>query len=447
MRLKLDSSKLNSIILIFACILFALYGASNGASALGMIAILISLYLLFIGGEEENFIFLVAMIPFQDCWIVSGVSFRGIMLIIPILKLLMKRKIKANVACCFSIVFLLMIEVLNDFSHVDFSSFFNTICPLLYMGTFSMIIGNKTDNWNIEKITNIFIISSTIACLANLLVGGGLSAYNNDVAWYRFGQESTISLLPGAMEIPVFNIITIFVIIVRFLYGRIKNNFNKVFFGVILVAHFIFGIMTVSRVFIIGILVIMFMLFIWMIKYNKFGRIAKIMVVLGVLFIFFYIKEKDLIDLLFGKLIDRFSTAVETSENGRSFIWNDCISYLFSNPKSLLIGDGIQYYSVLGAEQGYAFSFMAHNFYLDVLMGVGFLGGIALTILFFSLISPKEKKNPLAFGILAIIMCVFIVSGTLNYIRNYIYIMLGIIFMNSFKNQIEHKNDIKEIEE
>ncbi|QWT54147.1 O-antigen ligase family protein [Eubacterium sp. MSJ-33] len=436
MKLEIHKSKIRMGLLIVVCILFASYGASNGNNAFGILAVVISMLLLLTGTPEENFDILVAMIPFQYCWAIGGTSLRGIMCIIPMLVLIKKRKMHLDIVVSISITILLLLEIINDFSHVELFSFINTIAPILYLGLLVITEKDELINWSINRMAFVFIVSATIACTAVLIIGGGLSAYNNDISWYRFGQESTISLLPGSMEIPVFNSITMYVIMVYFLYGKLDTIIKKILSCMIFSVHILFGLLTVSRVFMIGVLLMAVLFLAWMVRYSKVKGIKLIVIGAVVIFVI-YIMQKDLVLLLLDKLFGRFSSG-SGGDNGRSFIWIECINYLLTHIKALLMGEGITYYPILGTEKGYAFSYMAHNFYLDVLMGIGIIGTVCLGILFEKLVT-HGRKNILAYGILIILAGVFLVSGTLNYIRNYIYIIMGIIFMNNFKTQIEDK--------
>lgn len=440
LRLKLKRTNVKLLLLYTICTLFAWYGASKGTNRFGVIALILSLYYMFTNSPEENFDFLVAMIPYQYCWLISGTSLRGVMCLIPTAMLpLKKRNGKAPFGCVLGTFMLIFSEVLNDMFHTGIPSFINTICPILYLGFFSIMIGSDTSNWDIIKMMKIFIISSTIACFANLLVGGGLSAYNNDIPWYRFGQESAETYLPGAMELPLFSSISILIIISLFSYYHLDNCYKRIFWGGLLGIHLLFGILTVSRVFILCMTVVFLLLFIWMIRYSNFTQLAKIIMFIFIVILFAMIFYYDLIALLINKMVDRLFITNSDVAHGRSFIWIDCIKYLFYNIKALLIGEGIEYYSVLGMQNGYYFSMMAHNFYLDVLMGTGVVGALSLIAMYKNIIRPDNKRNTLSYGILAIIIFAFCVSGSLNYTRNYIYIMMGIIFMNNFKDQIENR--------
>lgn len=435
MKISINKDKIYSFSILISCIMFTSYGFSNGTNGMGILSVILCIILMLRGTDEENFCLLVAMIPINNCWIISGTSLRGLMCLVPSIMILKRRRTSVGVNAVLAGFILFLLECINDLPYTSLLSFVNMISPIIYLTLFSSVISNQTESWNLKKIMIIFVISSTIACFGNLIFGGGLSAYYNDISWYRFGQESSDTLLPGAMEIPLFSCISIYMITMFFLFGFADKIWKKVLWIFILGIQIMFGILTVSRVFVVGLLIIGILLFVWMVVSGKGLRIARFIPTILIVLVFFYLKERTLIESLINKMLFRFSTSSTRATNGRSFIWSEVLNYLFSHPKALILGEGIEYYSILGKNKGYTFSAFAHNFYLDIVMGVGIIGFICFTVLFYRLIR-RHKKNILSFGVLFIIAGVFMFSGTLNYIRSYIYIMMGIIFMNNFNEQI-----------
>lgn len=429
------------ILLLVSCLLFSLYGAAKGANSYGLPAIAIVSAMLLVSSPERCFLILIAMIPYGECWKIGGTSVRGLMCVIPLISMFRYGKLYRNkVPALIAGMLLTIIECVNDLRLNDIFSVFNTVAPIIYF-CFFVSLAHDTEKWDITRMGYVFVLSTLIVELTILQVGGGFSSYHNDIAYYRFGQESSKTYLPGAMEIPVFTCISIFFLISVLLCKKNLKITQKISNIALIVLNLVFGIMTVSRVFVIGIVAILLITVLWLFKNNKIKQIRNMVILLfavGAVLSFFF---SDLVSLLIDKLFARLvGGSFSSGSDGRTYIWLGCIDYLLSHPVALLFGNGIVGYTIVGQQEGYVFSAQAHNFFLDIWMGVGLIGMICLFIMMFFLFKRQKRqqtKSLLSWGVIVILVMMFLVSGTLNYIRNYIYILLAIIIHNNFREQIE----------
>lgn len=419
--IKIKKEFILDVIIILIFIVLGSYAINGRLMAMQPLAVIFLLVFLLGGNYKDNFGLLVMLIPFNNTLILAGISIRGIFYFIAAIKIIAFTKKKAVGILLCSMYILLGIEVINDFYYADVFSIFNNVSAILYFSVF--ILYKIYSEIDIYKLCNKFIISCLIALTYSLIAGGGIQAYNNTIDYYRFGQEATS--LGGAMGIPIYT-----GLIIAIALERIFKQYGNQWINIVLISFcLLLGIMTVSRNF----LLILGVIILFVVIENLQLKTLKVLGIqlLGIVAIFIlYFKFQDLI----LNLILKFTVRIGGGESARLEIYKECINYLFSNIKALLIGEGSIGYTVIGQQNGYRFSAMAHNIYLDALMSWGIIGFSCLLIIILYMVRnnfviKQVKKNVFLLLPASIYFVATLTEGSFNYANTYIYILFVLSYM------------------
>ena len=133
MKISINKDKIYSFSILISCIMFTSYGFSNGTNRMGILSVILCIILMLRGTDEENFCLLVAMIPINNCWIISGTSLRGLMCLVPSIMILKRRRTSVGVNGVLAGFILLLLECINDLPYTSLLSFVNMISPIIYL--------------------------------------------------------------------------------------------------------------------------------------------------------------------------------------------------------------------------------------------------------------------------------------------------------------------------
>lgn len=412
----MNLKKINRILLIIVLVILASSAVGGAFANLHMLALIILIYLICSSNVEDSVAIFIGLIPYNNVLILNGFSIRGIIYLLAVVMLFVKRKVKISKEILISSVVLFGIEFINDMFFTDIFSILNLLFTMLY---FVLIIDNlRIDIVDKRWVLDISIMSFMIAMIESLIKGGGIQSYVNDISYYRFGQESTV--LGGAMAIPIYA-----GIIIAISFIRIVNKERKMWINILLIStSLLFGIMTVSRNFIVIILAIIVFVLIWQISKGYLRFFYLDVVLLGVLLVGYY-KFQNLIDILFGKFVNRISGG----ESARFEAWFDSLDYLFTHVRALFFGNGCISYPLIGERNNLAFSMMTHNLYLDAVMSWGLIGLIALCVIIYRMYIKWEvnitiKTESLYLLPLIVYAVANLTEGSFNYSNTYMYILL-----------------------
>ena len=109
---------------------------------------------------------------------------------------------------------------------------------------------------------------------------------------------------------------------------------------IFLISLFVFGLMTVSQSFIVGIIPLMF-LWMYFSSRQKIGRAIKVLSILVSIALFVYVFERDYVELFLFRFSQRQGGSLATVTTGRSDIWMEYVQSIFGSPKILLFGNGL----------------------------------------------------------------------------------------------------------
>lgn len=427
------------IYLLIINLLFFGAGYILDIELLNYIGIFISLLLCCFSSIEQSFMLLLSLISFNNFFVVSNISIRGLIYFIPTLKImysLYKQKLCSNedkkILICFFVV--VTIEICNELVVGQFSSLINILCGLFSFFAYLLYFNN-----NSVKHLSVYEVCLILGCLSPLIImlirGGGIYSYNNSISYYRFGQESL--LLGGPMGAVIYSSLLIGISLKNII---IKNKFC--FNVVILIIALCLGFLTISRTF----LVILFAIFICLLYYFyvsnksalKKGKNSLIGKKTVVIFIFVTV---GIIIFNFDFIINVISKFTVRSagilNDPRIAIAKESLSFLANHPLHLLIGFGSAGYQYLGEVNDLLFSMYTHNIFLDVLMSWGIIGMLFLFYSIFCFFKDVKKSSLTDMLPYMLPMISFLVNGlfggTFNYLYNYPLLLLLMLLLKERK--------------
>ncbi len=420
--INISKRKIKYSLNIGCLIILASYVTKGFLSSLQPVALLVLLISLLFGTKEDNLVLMIMLIPYNSLLVLSGASIRGIFYLVASLKLLKRYgKIRISKYILVIMSIWIFIEIANDIWAVEIFSLLNIVCGMLYFG---MIVGcMEFEKIDVSFMANMLCVSFIIAIGFALIAGGGLQSYNNTISSFRFGQEAVE--LGGAMAIPIYAGIIVGVMICRLS----KNIGSQIVNLIVIVFVVVLGALTISRNFVLIFGVMILFCIYWQIKHYNI-RMLKIEGLCFLLLAMAYFFNRELID----NVLLKFTERITIGESSRIDIYVDCLRYLFSNIKACLFGEGCINYHLLGEQQNYSFSMMAHNLFLDAWMSWGIVGitcfGVILYLLGKKLKVAQCLKRESIYILPALAyFAAILTEGSFNYANVYMYILFCFIYM------------------
>lgn len=392
--------------------------------AIDLLCISLLSCLIFTGDSFDDLISYIFLIPTKAPISIDGKSVFFIFLGISVYKLLLRGKIKLNKGSILYIELasiLVFIELINDFGKSSFGNYISLVFYLIYLLIFINCF--QFDRYRNKAAIIALFITTWITLLFAIWASGGniLVFMNEDQGNVRFGED--VRGLGGAMGIPLYCLAVICISIYQISYTTARLSMKVIHLLSILFAVII-GLITVSRVFILGLLVIICFLFLLRFKKGK-SSIASPIIILAVMLII-VIFNLDFFNRTIAKYAMRF--IANSEEDSRMSIYRGVISFLKTNPIALIMGSGAYNYVKIGKERNFEFAMMAHNLYLDMIMSWGLIGSTIL-ISQIRVIGKRNARVGKVFNLpssllVVVLMVCYMTGGSFNYYNIYIYILV-----------------------
>ena len=321
----------------------------------------------------------------------------------------------------------------------------NMLSLISWISSYVILIfmANKVEKIDFNKVYKYFFFGFVLSVLAGLSYPINKWGLNIPVA-YRF---------VGLLRDP--NYYTVDALFLMFSSFKYKNN-NKL--NIYFIVAFICGILSVSKMFILEIIIgVVIALFFKMINNKKIRKntfFKTILMFFTVFSIFVYlIVNTNMIDTMLNKYLYR--TGTTSILTGRDYIQKYYINILFDNPKNLLLGNSMLKYSKvlgLGSEEGRSFfeNMVAHNTYLDVILSWGIFGALLYLYFIYRIVNLyilflKEKKIYIEkkFDNATLLICLFLISlFALSYLSVDVFaiLMIYLIIFKFSSNNIEKES-------
>lgn len=438
------------IFLLIINYLFFGFGYIFDIEILNMLGIILSIMLTFVSTAENAFIVVLSLISLNNFFIINNTSVRGLIYLIPAIKILYSFCKTKSFKCTdikFIICFFLicLTEIYNELLVGKVFSLINILCGILFFFTYLIYFSRDENCKRIDSIEKFIILGCLFPLIIMIIKGGGIFSYNNDISYYRFGQESL--LLGGPMGAVIYSSV-----IIGFSIKNILINNRRLFNIILLLFSTILGFLTISRTFLVICIAICIVLLIYLIfdkrvkqniKYLLNNSNTKYVLLTGlVIFVFFVLFNFNFIENVIGKFLARTTNILN---DPRIEIAKESIIYLIKNPIHFFIGFGNAGYQYLGELYNLSFSMYTHNIYLDVLMSWGMIGMIALIYSLYLFLKGKIKSSLISLLPYTLPLIAFLVNGlfggTFNYLYNYALLLFLILIIKE-NNNVDRNNNL-----
>jgi len=392
---------------------------------------LITILYFICSNPHQHFYFLVGFAPLEQILRLNDVNVYFILLLISSVKFIIL-KIKSKFGFFGLICFLILLtqETMLELSHISYGELLIVETTILYFCVF--ILYSDIKDFNISRIIQNFVSSYIIVIIYVITNYGSfvnfIQMMVNGLQMIRFGQEELE--IGGSMGIPLYSALFIAMLLSHFIIQPNLKTSNKICMLAACIGAFFFGVMTISRSFILCMAACMLALTITVFNKQKIKTLKLLLLIIAAGLVTYYI----FFDYINSILIDYvFRAKSEEGLGMRGSIWMSCFNYLSEHPGGLIFGFGIKNYVKIGITNGLLFGSMAHNLFIDIIMSTGVLGLVCF-IYFFLYLKNKlirvfgAKPNFAA----AIPLCVFLAFGltalSLNNLKTWIYILMLTIF-------------------
>ena len=387
----------------FILLISILAGISNFLEPANMLvtaSIGLSLIVVIFGSEMAILYLLIALCPFYASLRIGHLYVGFIIPLLMIGKLLIRPSKKQSPVLIFLSSVFFIIWFFHDIQFVTFATgFFRLLVPICI---FIYIYKRKFEDYDGYYAMWIVVATTLISMICIFMVqGGNFDAFISAsyVGEMRLGEADTEegqkNQLGGAMGFPIYTIIIVSLLLQMLLTRKFKL-WVKIFIVTIIVILFFVTFLTISRVYLLGLLTLSLLLVLHMSKSRSFSTLiglfggGLLLLVIASLYLDNYIN--DIID----NYLVRITGDGDNSGTGiRGLIYYDCINFLSENTECLLIGKGSSAYPYLGQSMGRLFGMSAHNIVLDAIMSFGLYGFFFLIYIY----RYSYKKEKLRIGI------------------------------------------------
>lgn len=384
---------------------------------------------------EYVFYVLCGITMFENVFKVSGDIAWFIPLLIFAFKLLFKEKFRFESKALISLLSLFALELLLDFSNGSMGQLLVNLATIIFIFVaFQKINTLRLNAFNI--VLSLFIAFLAIIYYLLTMYGGigiFVSSFMSASYAYRFGH-SYGDTIGGAMAIPLYTTMIISCGLACYLKADKLSFRHKVIVLFAIIISMVFGAMTISRSFYLGLIATVIAILIFKSSNNKKHIKGTILFFVIVLIAFLLFTESDIINKIFSNLQLRLDAGMEKNSDGRGDIWLSCISYLLNHPLRLIFGIGASNYTVIGAKAGEYFDAGAHNLFIDFLMSWGLVGTVIL-FAFLTRIIRRLKNNSSQFSSQSLIPLITYVCFAMTALRScslktWIFLLIAYVFIN-----------------
>lgn len=391
-------------------------------SELTLISFILCSLNIVIDTKENNIYLLLMLLPFADIFKILSLSSISLFTIIEIFFLIKLIICSKNKDLNILLLFLVCACYIIIGTH-DLIESFKLIINLLLL--FYLL----TDNIQLDFKKSIYcfsiaiIISSVVAMFfydyfsLNLYIEKVFSFEDAGGLIERFSGLKTD---PNYFSIGI--IIAIFGLLIMMTTEKI--SFLKLILLFILI---FFGIRTNSKSFFIMLIFCILFYFVNLVRKRKiilFVVSAAFISLIVILIINGSFTEFDTIFMRF-----KSSDALDSLTTNRSYFWKLYIDYIFSSPKTFILGDGAL------AELKYSTG--PHNTYIDFIIYFGISGTFCILFFIFNVLRKQIKINLYSLAYYCIIFMMYFFLSGIFYYESIFHLFIGIIFYRIDNNKGE----------
>ena len=375
MRREEKTIKFDNVMLLLSLpiVIFAILAAEKGTAMLSTVAVAVVILYCLIAKPEQSICVIATVSMLQNSLHLGGDNSMYLFVLAFLFKVLLrqKKRVFKDIYSLVGLVVLLFVEIFTDY--LSIAGFGATLVTSVYV-VFLIYTLSMSDSLHFDAFTFIlvYLTGFLTACIEVMNFYGGAHTYISTVLTSssvpRFGADVEM-FIGGAMGIPLYALVLLSVSLVYLLQNRDQNKYKKVIALTAVAVSFGFGMLTVSRSFLLGLAAF---LLVFLCSYKSKKKWPIVICALLCLCIF-AIVFNDITDKVIYNFIYRIDTDVGGG-SGRLIIWEACFEYLFSDPIITFFGAGSASYIGFSSGEKFDVSAGAHNLLLDILMSWGFVG-------------------------------------------------------------------------
>lgn len=306
-------------------------------------------------------------------------TFFNVVLVVAIAKLYNK-----NFKFSYKEILTIFIFVVYVLIFGDSSSIFPLIKLCLSFILMIFIFKDKED-LDLRIILQFFSYGIILSSFAGLFCDfiPGLNSYINEIK-FKVGEGEYISRFSGIELNPNFYTMDISIALAAWLAVFLGKQSKPIDF-VYIITLSTFGIMSLSKSFLLTFVILLFLLLISIGKQKIRGLIKAITFIIIISIALYFFVDEEYISAFVSRFIDAgsFNTDLSTFTTGRYDIWLDYINYILNDIKTFWFGVG------LGTED---YGDATHNYYLETVYYLGIIGAVLYSICIKS-IFPIRKQH------------------------------------------------------
>lgn len=440
-------------VLIYAFIVIGLI--QNNDNFINFAVVCSCIYIL-ISNVSNSLLFLLGLTIFENSFKIAGLLGWFFVVAVFVAKnVFVKSNFKQNGLYKSLIATVLLCSVSFFTDAISYGLEGQIITTIILIVFFGVIFNLNDSKLSLSSGKMCIYIGASFICAIIYLLNqyGGLAdfikLFMNSPYAYRFGH-SYGEIVGGSMGIPIYALMVISFSLVAFLEERNQNIIQIIIMIVLDLVSIVFGALTISRSFYVGISIIL-VLFIFGRSKGPKILLKKIAIIALVCLLFFAVSKAygSVVNQVFNNLFTRIS-ADETSggTGARVEIWNSCFKYLFDNPYGFIFGFGSNGYPQIGYANDLLFFAGAHNIFVDVLMSWGVIG-FSLVLSIIHRYHPKNGyfellKNKTIYLVPLITLIVFSMTAMrTNSFKTFIYLYCCFYIINSFDSEREKEGGLR----
>lgn len=441
LRLRLGNcvSKKNIGLITQFCILFILViGLINKSQSLINVCSLLSIAYFFVFSVENCTYFLFSITIFENAFTLFNIRSILFLALIYSARIIKRKSLKMPSGLVGTLFLLCSIEFLRNIVNVSLGMVLNNLSLILLFVVLSAY-GNKL-KLDISKIILSFGFSVVLSMYFVIDYYGGLGVYLNSFmsAGYamRFGGEVG-EQIGGAMAIPIYALLQISMTICYLIEKKDIPIVEKIVECVLMAICMVYGALTISRSFYMGLVIIAFLVAIFQRK-NTLGKTLFVLLAITVAISLVYRIKPDILNSMFERLFDRISND-STGTGSRTLIWASAFECLSRSWLGILFGYGGHYTSADFLTHDYTWLQAGlHNFYLDVLMSWGVVGIFAVIYIGVKMWKKlKSYKNSELFMYIPTLVLFYFAMTALRTtsLKPYIYLYIVLYFATNLTDE------------
>jgi O-antigen ligase len=219
---------------------------------------------------------------------------------------------------------------------------------------------------------------------------------------------------------------SISLIVLSDLRGRLRNRI----FGYVLVAAFTaVGLLTISRVFILGLGVLVAIISLAIFSRRRKSSVRVLTSLAGIGLAGVLVFQGEILSLV-QRLVQR--TADAGLDAGRLAIYDDALSLLSQNPRIVVVGQGAVGYVFAAQAQDSLVGSMLHNLLFDMIFSWGIVGAIALLSILVGTMRRAARALHAPIDMLTLVPglvlgACFMTAGSMWYFSSYVFLWVATI--------------------